>query len=357
MTTRPRFSRNYALSGRLITSIHVSNYTMPLLFPFQMPSCVLCQSSQATIFCVNDNASLCGPCDLKFHDNPLGMHHERRALTCAKAECSSAAGCPSSDSWENDAGVVPQCSPMTDFFDDFFPLPGAFPENAGEDDFAADLFSGPLDALPSVPDLLNFDFDGVVPSLSEGGAAAAPAAAPLTTTTMNPFIHHEEVAAATAPLQHTAWMVPQSFDLEPMVVPSARIASVAPLKRSRVAARSLDEDSYMEEEDAEYDYDDDDSSDGEFVIAPRRSHATSRARREAAAAAIAPMFEPELTRAERVSRYREKRARRNFKKTIRYQSRKAYAEIRPRIKGRFVSPEEYAAYKAQRDVDAVVPVC
>lgn len=25
-----------------------------------------------------------------------------------------------------------------------------------------------------------------------------------------------------------------------------------------------------------------------------------------------------------------------------------YAEVRPRIKGRFVSPEEYAAYKAQQ---------
>jgi hypothetical protein len=29
------------------------------------------------------------------------------------------------------------------------------------------------------------------------------------------------------------------------------------------------------------------------------------------------------------------------------QSRRAYAEIRPRIKGRFVSPEEYAQYQAQ----------
>lgn len=32
------------------------------------------------------------------------------------------------------------------------------------------------------------------------------------------------------------------------------------------------------------------------------------------------------------------------------QSRRAYAEIRPRIKGRFVTPEEYAAYQVR-------PVC
>lgn len=38
----------------------------------------------------------------------------------------------------------------------------------------------------------------------------------------------------------------------------------------------------------------------------------------------------------RVQRYREKRERRKFQKTIRYASRKAYAEARPRIKGRFV---------------------
>jgi len=33
-----------------------------------------------------------------------------------------------------------------------------------------------------------------------------------------------------------------------------------------------------------------------------------------------------------VRRYREKRKRRTFEKTIRYESRKAYAEVRPRIK-------------------------
>lgn len=41
-------------------------------------------------------------------------------------------------------------------------------------------------------------------------------------------------------------------------------------------------------------------------------------------------------RAERVRRYREKRKNRKFQKTIRYATRKAYAEARPRIKGRFV---------------------
>jgi hypothetical protein len=53
-----------------------------------------------------------------------------------------------------------------------------------------------------------------------------------------------------------------------------------------------------------------------------------------------------MTREERVARYREKRKRRTFEKTIRYESRKAYAEVRPRIKGRFATREEVIAMKA-----------
>lgn len=53
-----------------------------------------------------------------------------------------------------------------------------------------------------------------------------------------------------------------------------------------------------------------------------------------------------LTREERVARYREKRLTRKFQKTIRYASRKAYAEVRPRIKGRFAKREEVEAWRA-----------
>ncbi|CAL5376554.1 unnamed protein product [Camellia sinensis] len=42
-----------------------------------------------------------------------------------------------------------------------------------------------------------------------------------------------------------------------------------------------------------------------------------------------------LNREARVLRYKEKRKNKKFEKTIRYTSRKAYAETRPRIKGRF----------------------
>lgn len=53
-----------------------------------------------------------------------------------------------------------------------------------------------------------------------------------------------------------------------------------------------------------------------------------------AAAHMSPQFMA-MDREARVHRYREKRKTRRFEKTIRYASRKAYAETRPRIKGRF----------------------
>merc|ERR1712072_1109371 len=50
----------------------------------------------------------------------------------------------------------------------------------------------------------------------------------------------------------------------------------------------------------------------------------------------------------RIKRYKEKRLQRRFDKTIRYASRKAYAEIRPRIKGRFVKACDLEEYHRRR---------
>jgi CCT motif/B-box zinc finger len=316
-----------------------------------MPSCALCHSAQAVVFCVNDDASLCGPCDTKFHSNPLSARHERRPLSIVEAPCTSTAE-GSVESWDDQAAVVPQCAPsIANMFDD-----DLFPTNF-VDDLTADLLAGPLD-LPSQADLLTFDFDGVVPSISgqennnnatqEAIANMFPLEFP-SSGPVNPFIHNS-IAEEALP---ESMMVPQEQPVALITAVTAPTGIRMAPKRARVSR--YDVDFSEEEEDSDME---DDSDDGEFVLAPRRSHA-SRARREAAAAAAAaPIPEPELTRLERVARYRQKRARRNFKKTIRYQSRKAYAEIRPRIKGRFVSPEEYAAYtNGQQQFEAVVPVC
>ncbi|KAK9837980.1 hypothetical protein WJX74_008986 [Apatococcus lobatus] len=62
--------------------------------------------------------------------------------------------------------------------------------------------------------------------------------------------------------------------------------------------------------------------------------------------AMSPEERP-MAREARVLRYREKRKRRTFEKTIRYESRKAYAEVRPRIKGRFATQKELAQMREE----------
>ncbi|KAL6906389.1 hypothetical protein ACP4OV_003990 [Aristida adscensionis] len=54
-----------------------------------------------------------------------------------------------------------------------------------------------------------------------------------------------------------------------------------------------------------------------------------------AAAANGGGGDPVMDREAKVMRYKEKRKRRRYEKQIRYASRKAYAEMRPRVKGRF----------------------
>ncbi|MEW5301428.1 MAG: hypothetical protein WDW36_004288 [Sanguina aurantia] len=88
-------------------------------------------------------------------------------------------------------------------------------------------------------------------------------------------------------------------------------------------------------------------------IAP--PHAKVRAEQAAGSVYCAPTFAMPLptvhvssleaahNRVQCVLRYREKRRTRRFEKTIRYASRKAYAEVRPRVKGRFAKREEPGA--------------
>jgi hypothetical protein len=57
------------------------------------------------------------------------------------------------------------------------------------------------------------------------------------------------------------------------------------------------------------------------------------------------------SREARLMRYREKRKNRRFEKTIRYASRKAYAESRPRIKGRFAKRADDNDADADADFD------
>ncbi|XP_009799762.1 zinc finger protein CONSTANS-LIKE 5 [Nicotiana sylvestris] len=60
-----------------------------------------------------------------------------------------------------------------------------------------------------------------------------------------------------------------------------------------------------------------------------------------------------MNREARVLRYREKKKNRKFEKTIRYASRKAYAETRPRIKGRFAKRNDSDGAGVDSDIDQI----
>ncbi|CAN6238609.1 unnamed protein product [Urochloa humidicola] len=72
----------------------------------------------------------------------------------------------------------------------------------------------------------------------------------------------------------------------------------------------------------------------------------------AAGGAAAPVASRGKEREARLMRYREKRKNRRFDKTIRYASRKAYAETRPRIKGRFAKRCSNSAEEAEDEEGA-----
>lgn len=80
-------------------------------------------------------------------------------------------------------------------------------------------------------------------------------------------------------------------------------------------------------------------SDASYPFAKQINHGNGGGDPNSSAASQATQLSG-TEREARVLRYREKRKNRKFEKTIRYASRKAYAESRPRIKGRFAKRTE-----------------
>lgn len=387
--------------------------------------CSVCITAPAAVYCYNDDAILCTSCDLKYHENPLTVRHERRPVTsedgsslreqdannpsdlCVSPQCSS-----------DDCGVVPQCGNL--LAGPVCARSASFPSlEIGEEDFLAwqqegDFFMESGDPLrmshdyscPRLTDLdleIDLGLDAVVPSVTSddvknsnpvgtnmdlGRVAVLPPAAimpeqqllypnPLKNTGEN--ILFESQAPILVPQTVDAVAHPQSDQAAKLSRTEAitkKEAAASPQKagrnsilqqqtncrrrsKRRLQHRDGDEAFLLDNEIEDAGLD---SSDDEF--SPSSSHARRRGVAGRRDLVIEPLVqeEPQLTREERIQRYRLKKARRNFSKKVRYQSRKAYADIRPRIKGRFVSPEEYAAYMKEKnqglqDNVAVVPCC
>lgn len=275
--------------------------------------CAMCQDEAATVYCVNDDAHLCASCDVSVHAaNPLLARHERRQLSCQAVECASAAHTSTSDDVavvpqlfgahsefappafapapkEADAAAVVAPAPLALYEDSFFA------RNLTTSDLLMDLEDDELE-LPGGASFASFDplVDCVVPSFEaapSGGyldaSASSGFASQHTTAFLPPYLRQQQ--QQYQPQQYQQQQYQQQNN---SLVPSFAAPAAAPMAAAR--------------------------------------HAPSKP--------VDPAAE-----ALRVQHHREKqRKKRAFGRAVRYQSRRAYAEIRPRIKGRFVTPEEYA---------------
>lgn len=299
--------------------------------------CALCESEPAKIFCKNDDAFLCENCDAEIHlSNPLAARHERVPLGASGQPLQHAPAVTEAPP------LVPVMSPSTSIAP---PQPVeatqqlAVPTtdvklestlHVSADNAKEGKFLDVFDIDGTFFDM-GFDFgtfecndilasntpsDGVVPTCGPAESATSSAA-----HSHAPACNHGVSSAVESGLF------------------------------SMVTDRSPDSE--------------DKSSYGPFAkfvpcMVPLGDQApqSSSAGFEVPSTTIQVVEEEFVPREVRVMRYREKRKKRVFEKTIRYASRKAYAEIRPRIKGRFAKREEVLALKVAKASghDMVVPV-
>ncbi|CAN6271654.1 unnamed protein product [Urochloa humidicola] len=271
--------------------------------------CEVCERAPAAVTCRADAAALCAACDADIHDaNPLARRHERvpvQPIGAATAHVvdplmyGAAASVEGKDAAGMDAGGG-----------------GAKVVDAKLDFLFADVMVDPF---------LGQDFarfthaDSVVPNNVSGGAgldldfagAAAAAVKPSYSSYTAASLGHSgsssEVGLVPDAICGSGGSVTGGvIELDFAQSKAAYLPYAAATPTHSVS--SLEVGAVP------------DRGDGVGVMADR-------------VAAAAPA--PAESREARLMRYREKRKNRRFEKTIRYASRKAYAESRPRVKGRF----------------------
>ncbi|XP_075645498.1 zinc finger protein CONSTANS-LIKE 5 [Castanea sativa] len=265
--------------------------------------CEVCEQAPASVTCKADAAALCVTCDSDIHSaNPLARRHERVPVE------------PFFDSADS---VIKSAAPLTDFLvvpTDHNESPEAGSWVLPNPSFVEDPDVKPTDLLftAEMDPFLDFEYpnsfhnsgtDSVVP------VQAKPVSAPVSETCFDIEFCKSKLSAFNYPSHSLSQSVSSS---EVGVVPDGNSMS-----------------------DISYPFGRNMSVDPNVPVSGTTAQAATQlcgTDREA-----------------RVLRYREKRKNRKFEKTIRYASRKAYAETRPRIKGRFAKRTEMI----ESDVDSL----
>ncbi|XP_062229442.1 zinc finger protein CONSTANS-LIKE 5-like [Phragmites australis] len=281
--------------------------------------CQVCELDPAVVTCKADAAVLCAACDADIHGaNPLAQRHARVPV----APIGSAAAAAAVESMLFETGeAVAEAEEQKATEQQHY----ALNLNVDSKDMKLDYLFSDLDPYLSV-ELPRFQHaDSVVPNGASAGAAVEldftcgigvkPSSySSYTATSLAHSGSSSEVGVVPEAICGAGW----GFELDfTRAKPHAYMPYTATPPSHSVS--SVDEE-----------------------VVPDRGDA-------AVARAASVMGEG---REARLMRYREKRKNRRFEKTIRYASRKAYAETRPRIKGRFAKRPDHDADADADDVDA-----
>ncbi|CAF2331949.1 unnamed protein product [Brassica napus] len=312
-------------------------------------SCDACQSVSAAVFCRVDSAFLCLTCDTRIHSY---TRHERvflcevceqapAAVTCKADAASLCVTCDSDIHSANPLANRHERVPVESFF------------NSAETAVAkisASTFgvlgSTPTVDLTTVPVMGNSDELGLCPWLLPNDFSE-PAKTEMKSSEFmfsdfdrlidfeypNSFNHHPPHNSAGADS-----LVPVQTKTEPLPLSKNDHCFDIDFCRSKLSAFTYPTQSIshsVSTSSLEYGVVPDGNTSSEISIPFNRSTTTITA-----STATTGDQASSMNREARVLRYREKRKNRKFEKTIRYASRKAYAESRPRIKGRFAKRTE-----------------
>ncbi|KAL8127043.1 zinc finger protein CONSTANS-LIKE 3-like [Apium graveolens] len=275
--------------------------------------CEVCEHAPSSVMCKADAAALCVMCDWDIHSvNPLARRHERVAVTPFYHSAVSVVKSTATAILE--VAVTPESkSNFIRYKNCNKSLCYGHEETKLSADIQADLKS--IEFLFSDPDnLLEFDYpvpNDLVPLYGHHNAgtdSVVPvqinAQRPLQSSSMMGSVdNHFEIDFTTSNISsfnssYAAPSMSQNISSEVGIVPDGN---------------SMSDTSYP------------------FALPTNNNINTNPGKGQVCVA---------MDREARVTRYREKRKNRKFEKTVRYASRKAYAETRPRIKGRFVKRTE-----------------
>ncbi|KAG6509907.1 zinc finger protein CONSTANS-LIKE 5-like [Zingiber officinale] len=284
--------------------------------------CEVCEQSPAVVTCKADAAALCDACDADIHSaNPLASRHERAPVVPFVEPLSDAHIKPSTAT----------AAAAADAGGGWFPVGEAAILGDSNNEAAQDVDAAAASWLLSSQGHSNFK--------SLIGAAELKST-DYFFSDVDPYLDLEYATSMDARFHQSDSVVPvhnkaASFDGGAPALPSFQLPAGGCIELDFAASKA----SYSSHTTHSVSHS---MSSSEVGVVPDGSVMADANDPYAGAAGKAAA---QMDRETRVMRYREKRKNRRFEKTIRYASRKAYAETRPRIKGRFAK---------RTDIDAEV---